>query len=65
MLSQVLDDILHCNVNGVFNDAFVKVPDDVLDHSELLEELSPRVQDLVRKDVLLTIDPQIRESFLS
>ena len=65
MLSHVLDDILHGNVNGVFNNAFVKVPDDVLDHSELLEELSPCVKDLVRKDVLLTIDPQIRESFLS
>ena len=65
MLSHVLDDVLHCDVDGVFNDAFVQIPDDVLDHSELLEELSPCIENLVREDILLTIDPQIRESFLS
>ena len=65
MLSHVLDDVLHCDVDGVFNDAFVQIPDDVLDHSELLEELSPCIKNLVREDILLTIDPQIRESFLS
>ena len=64
MFAHVLDDILHCDVNGVFNNTFVEVPDDVLDHSELLEELSPCIQDLMGEDVLLAVDPQIWESFL-
>lgn len=65
VLSHIFNDVLNSDVDRVFDDAFVKVPNDVLYHSELLKELSPCVKDLVREDILLTIDPQIRESFLS
>ena len=65
MFSHIFNDVLHSDVDSVFDNALVQVSDDVLDHSELLEELSPCIKDLVRKDVLLTIDPEVRESFLS
>lgn len=65
VLPHILDDVLNSNVNGVFNNALVQIPDDVLDHSELLEELPACVQDFMRKDILFAIDPQIGESFLS
>ena len=65
MFSHIFNDVLHSDVDSVFDNALVQVSDDVLDHSELLEELSSCIKDLVRKDVLLTIDPEVRESFLS
>ena len=64
MLAHIFDDVLDSDVDSVFDDALIQVPDDVLDHSELLEEFSPRVKNFMREDVLLSIDPQIRESFL-
>ena len=64
MLAHIFDDVLDGDVDSVFDDALIQVPDDVLDHSKLLEELSPCVKNFMREDVLLSIDPQIRESFL-
>ena len=64
VLPHILNNVLNGDVNCVFNNALVEVPNDVLDHSELLEKLSPGVEDLVREDVLLAIDPEVGETFL-
>ena len=64
MLTHILNNILDSDVNSVLNNTFVQIPDDVLDHSELLKELAARVKDFMGEDILLTIYPQIRESFL-
>ena len=65
MLPHIFNNVLDCDVDRVFDDALVEVPNDVLDHSELLKQLAAGVEDLVGKDVLLTVDPQVGESFLS
>ena len=57
MLSHILNDVLDCNVDGVLNDSFVEVPNDVLNHAELLEEFATCVQNFMREDVLLSVDP--------
>ena len=57
MLSHILNDVLDGNVNCVLNDSLVEVPNDVLDHAELLEEFATCVQNFMREDVLLSIDP--------
>ena len=37
VFSHVFDDVLDSDVHGVFDNSFVQVPDDVLDHSKLLK----------------------------
>ena len=64
MLPHIFNYVLNCDVDGVLDDALVEVPDDVLDHSKLLEQLSASVKDLMGEDVLLAVDPKVGKSFL-
>lgn len=64
MLPHVFNYVLDCDIDGVLDNALVEVPDDVLDHSELLKQLSASVEDLVGEDVLLAVNPKVGESFL-
>mgnify|MGYP003351287993 CR=1 FL=1 len=60
----VLHDVLHRDVHCVFYDALVLRADDVLNQLELFEKFATVVKHLVRKYVLLTVDPEVREAFL-
>lgn len=64
MLGHILHNFLDSDVDCVFNYPFVNISDNALDHSELLKELAAGFEDLLREDVLLPIDPEIRETFL-
>jgi hypothetical protein len=65
MLGHILHDVLDGNVHRVFNDSLVKIADNILDHSKLLEELSSGFQNFMREHVLFTVNPQVWEAFLS
>ena len=56
--------MLHGNVDGVFDDALVQIANDVLNDAELLEQFSAGIENFMREDVLLSINPQIGEAFL-
>ena len=64
VLAHVLNDVLHCDVHSVLNYALVQVANDALDYAELLEKFAASIKDFVREDVLLAIDPKIREALL-
>ena len=64
VLGHILDHVLHRDVCGVLNYALIQVTNDVLNDAELLEELAPGVQHLVRENILLSVDPQVGEAFL-
>ena len=64
VLPHIFNYVLDCDVDGVLDNALVEVPDDVLDHSKLLEQLPSSIKDLVGEDVLFAVNPQIGESFL-
>ena len=64
VLRHVLHDLLHRHVHRVLDDALVDVSNDRLDHPKLLEQLPPRVQNLLREHVLFSVHPQVGESFL-
>ena len=64
MLPHIFNYVLDCDVDGVLDNALVEVPDDVLNHSKLLEQLPSSVKDLVGEDVFLAVNPQVGESFL-
>jgi len=64
MFAHILDDVLHGDIDRVFNDALVEVSDDVLNDAELLKEFAAGIQDLMGEDVLLAVDPQVGEAFL-
>lgn len=65
MLRHILNDALHRDIDGVFDYAFIQVTDNVLDDAELLEQFAPRVEHFVGENILLAIDPKVRETFLS
>lgn len=46
------------------HDAIVNVSDDGLDDLELLEEFAAGVEHILREDVLLAVDPEVREALL-
>ena len=64
VLGHLFHHVKNGDVHSIFDDALVETADDVLDHSELLKQLSASVKNLMTEDVLLTVDPQVRESFL-
>jgi len=65
MLGHVVNDFLNRYVDIVFYDALVNIPNDALNDAELLKQLATRIQNLLREHVLLTVDPEVRESLLS
>ena len=65
MLGHVVNDFLNRYVDIVFYDTLVNIPNDALNDAELLKQLATRIQNLLREHVLLTVDPEIRESLLS
>ena len=64
MLSHVLNYLLHRDVHSVLYNSLIQVPDNVLNDTELLEELAAGVKNFMGEDILFAIDPQVRESFL-
>jgi hypothetical protein len=64
VLAHFVQHILHRNVH-LFHDSLVDVPDDLLNHLELLEKFSTSLQDILRENVFFPIHPQVRKSFLS
>lgn len=65
MFSHVIDDFLNGYIHIVFNDSLVNISNYTLDDAELLEKLATCVQNFLRKNVFFSIDPKIREAFLS
>lgn len=65
MFSHVFYYLLDCDINSVFYDSFIDVSDDALNHSKLLKQLPACIKHFLRKDVLFSIYPQVREAFLS
>jgi len=57
VFTHVFNDVLHGDIDGVFDNALVKVADDTLDNAELLEKFAPCIQYLVGENILFTIDP--------
>ena len=64
MLAHIFNNVLHCDINRIFYYALVKVANDVLYDAKLSKKLSTGVKNFMRKDILLPVDPQVRESFL-
>ena len=64
MLSHVLNYLLNCDIHCVFYNSLIEVPDYVLYYAELLEELAACIEHFMGEDIFLSIDPQVRESFL-
>jgi hypothetical protein len=64
MLGHVFHHVLDGNVDRVFNNSFVQIANDILDHSELLKQLPACLKDFMGKDILFTVNPEIREAFL-
>jgi len=64
MLSHILNNLLNGYVDIIFNYPLVYVPDHALNDAELLEQLPPRVQHLLREDILLPVHPQVGEALL-
>jgi hypothetical protein len=56
---------LYSYIHVILNYALINVSNDRLDNAELLEELSASVQYFLGKDILLSIDPEVREALLS
>lgn len=63
ILAHLVEHILHRDVHLLHN-AFIDVPYYLLDYFELLEQFATSLQDILRKYVLLTIDPEIWKTFL-
>jgi hypothetical protein len=63
VLSHLIKNILNCDVD-LFHYSFVDISNDLLDNFELLEQLAPGLQDILREHILLAIHPKVRESFL-
>ena len=65
---QVSGHFLHNVLDGhflaVFNDALVDAPYYFLNHLEAIEKLASRIEHLLRKNILFSIYPQVREAFL-
>lgn len=53
-----------CQLIRIFDYTFVKLSNHVLNNSELVEKFSASIKYLMRKDIFLTVDPQIWESLL-
>ena len=49
----------------LFHDPLINVSYNLLNDFELFEKLATSFQNILRKDIFLTIDPKVRESFLS
>ena len=64
MFCHIVSYFLDCHIGGVFYDALIYVSYNSLDHAELLKKLATRIQDFLRKDVLFTVYPEIRKTFL-
>ena len=63
VLTHFIEHVLHRDVN-FFHDALVDVSDYLLYDFKLLEQFATGLQDILRENILLAVDPQIRESFL-
>jgi hypothetical protein len=55
---------LHGHIHIIFDDSLVDVADNRLYDAELLKELAARVEDLLREDVFLPVDPKVGEALL-
>ena len=64
VLAHFVQHILHGDVH-LFHDSLVDVPNDLLNHLELLEQFAPSLQDILRENIFFPIHPQVRKSFLS
>ncbi len=64
LLCHVIDDLLNRNVDIVLYDSLVDVSNNALNDSELLKKLAACIQNLLRKNVFLPVDPQIGEPLL-
>jgi len=64
VLGHFVEYSLDSNV-AVIHYSFVDISDDLLDHFELLEQLSSGFKYVFRKDILFTIDPEVGETLLS
>ena len=63
VLAHLIEDILHSDVD-LLHDALVDVPDYLLDHLELLEQFTPRLQHILGEYVFFAVHPKVWESFL-
>lgn len=57
VLGHIIDDLLHGYIHVVFDDSLIYASNDSLDYSELLEQFASGVEDLLRENVLLAVDP--------
>jgi len=64
VLGHLLHHVKNSDVHGIFDDALIEATNYVLDHSELLEQFSASIKNFMTEDILLAVDPQVRESFL-
>ena len=67
-LLEVACHLLHyvgdCDRICILNNSFVQLADHILDHTELVEQFAASVQHLMREHILLTVHPQVGETFL-
>jgi len=61
--AHVFKDILDGDID-LFHYALVDVSDDLLNHLELLEQFATCFEHILRENILLSIHPEVRESFL-
>lgn len=65
MLCHIIHNSLDSDVDCVFNDSLVEISNYVLNHAEELKQFPTSIKYFVRKHILLSVYPQVRESFLS
>ena len=63
VLTHLIKDILDRNVDFL-HDSLINISNDLLNDFELLEQFPAGFEDILRENVLFTIDPQVREAFL-
>ena len=47
MLAHIFNNVLDRDVDSVFDDTLIQIPNDVLDHSELLEQFAARIKNFM------------------
>lgn len=63
VLGHVFHHLLGCDVD-FFHYSLVNVSNDLLDHFELLKQFLTSLKNILGEDVLFSVDPEVRESFL-
>lgn len=64
MFRHVINNLLYSHIHIVFYDSLIYVSNHTLNYSELLEKFSAGIQDFLRENVLLSINPEVGEPLL-